>query len=62
MLDGVRGTHCATPKKEGEEEKKKAKNLTRANRLNHSYSQTYKLFTGSFETVYSGMQMLPSSH
>lgn len=25
MLDGVRGTHCATPKKEGEEEEKKIK-------------------------------------
>lgn len=52
MLDGVRGTHCATPKKEGEEEKKKLKtspvqtDWTTATVRHTNYSQALlKLFT-----------------
>lgn len=59
MLDRVRNTHGTAQKRKERKEKKK-KSLVHANRRNRSYILTYKLFTGSFETVYSDTQTLPT--
>lgn len=56
MQDGVRNTHCTALS----QKKKKKKGLVHANRHNRSYIRMHKLFTGSFETVYSDTRRLPS--
>ena len=62
MLDGVKNTHCAAPRKKNKRKREKKKGLVHANRHNHSYILAHKLFTGSFETVYSDTHALPSTH